>query len=55
MSNHAKYWRARAQEALALAEQMRDPEARRIMMEIAAGYERLAARAHARNAEKESK
>jgi len=35
-------WRARAQEVLAQAETMRDAEARQMMQEIAARYERLA-------------
>jgi len=35
-------WRARAQELLAQAETMRDAEARQMMQEIAARYERLA-------------
>ena len=37
-------WRARAQEALAQAETMRDAEARQMMREIAARYEKLAQR-----------
>ena len=35
-------WRARVQELLAQAETMRDAEARQMMQEIAAKYERLA-------------
>ena len=46
----AKHWRDRAEETRAVAEQLDDPEARRIMLEIAAGYERLAERAQAREA-----
>jgi hypothetical protein len=37
-------WRARAQEVLAQAETMRDAEARQMMREIAARYEKLAQR-----------
>jgi hypothetical protein len=37
--------RSRADEALARAEQMKDPESRRAMLDIVAGYERLAQRA----------
>jgi hypothetical protein len=35
------YWRERAREAVALADRMTHPQAKRIMMEIAAGYQRL--------------
>ena len=38
----AAHWRARAAEARAIAGAMRDPEAHRAMLGIAAGYERLA-------------
>jgi hypothetical protein len=38
----AEYFRRRAREAIAQAEQMRDPVARRELLEIAATYERLA-------------
>jgi hypothetical protein len=37
-----KYWLDRAREAHAQAERTTDPEARRIMLEVAAGYQRLA-------------
>jgi hypothetical protein len=37
-----EYWRNRAKEARAQAEQMSDPEARRELLEIAATFERLA-------------
>jgi hypothetical protein len=40
-----KYWFSRAEEARTIAEALRDPEAARIMFEIAKGYDRLAARA----------
>jgi hypothetical protein len=38
----AEYWRGRAEEARTLAEEMHSPETRRQMLEIAAGYDRLA-------------
>ena len=38
------YRRERAEEALAIASHMKDPAARRIMEEIAASYQNLAAR-----------
>jgi hypothetical protein len=38
-------WTARATEARGVAERMDDPIARKTMLEIAAGYERLAAQA----------
>jgi O-methyltransferase involved in polyketide biosynthesis len=37
-------WRSRAKEARAIGEVFRDPEAQRIMADIAEGYERLADR-----------
>jgi len=37
-----KYWLERAREACAQADLMTHPEARRMMLEIAAGYQRLA-------------
>jgi len=36
------YWRDRAEEALAISADIRDPECKRIMQELAATYERLA-------------
>jgi hypothetical protein len=36
------YWRERAHEALALADRMTHPQAKRVLMEVAAGYQRLA-------------
>ena len=44
------YWRSRADEARAIADQLGDEDARRTMLEIAAGYERMAARAAKRAA-----
>jgi hypothetical protein len=42
-------WRALAAEARACADEIRDPRAQRILKQIAAAYERLAARARAGN------
>ena len=44
----AAHWRARAEEARAIAGAMRDPETHRAMLSIAAGYERLAGAAERR-------
>jgi hypothetical protein len=41
----AGHWRSRAEETRTIAEIMTDPEARRIMFDIAEGYDRLAERA----------
>ena len=43
-----KHWRDRAEEVRSLAEQMSDPETRRIMRGIADDYEKLAKRAEQR-------
>ena len=43
--NDPKHWRDRAEEARAHADEMNDPEAKRQMLEIARGYDRLAERA----------
>ncbi len=40
-----EYWLARAEEAIALADQFHEIEARRTMVGIAEGYRRLAERA----------
>jgi hypothetical protein len=45
-------WRSRA-EARAIGEVFRDPEAQRIMVDIAEGYERLADRAAERRAQRQ--
>jgi len=42
MPSDEKYWLERAREAHAQAERMTAPQARRLMLEIAAGYQRLA-------------
>ena len=46
--NDPKHWRNRAEEARIRAEQMRDSEPRRMMLEIATEYERLAKKAEQR-------
>lgn len=38
----AEHWWGRAEEARTIAEFMNDPEAKRIMFDIAEGYDRLA-------------
>jgi hypothetical protein len=48
----AARWRALAAEARATAEQMTDADAKRVVLNIADGYERLAERAEARHAQK---
>jgi hypothetical protein len=44
-----KYWRAHAAQIRAQAEQMDDPDAKRMMLEIAANYDALTKRAEQRN------
>ena len=46
--NDPEYWQHRAQEARALAEHLDDPVAKQAVLEIAAGYEQVAAFASAR-------
>jgi hypothetical protein len=46
--NNARHWRDRAEEARALAEEMRDEFSRQQMLAIADGYDRLAKRAEER-------
>ena len=41
----AGYWRERAEEARAQASEMRDPTAKRTLLEIARSYDRLAEQA----------
>ena len=42
------HWRNRAEEARAQAEQLNEPQARKIMLDAAADYDRLAERADER-------
>ena len=37
-----KYWRERGEEARSIAQLFDDPEAKRLMLAISAGYDRLA-------------
>lgn len=46
----AEHWWCRAEETRTIAELLTDPEARRIMFDIADGYDRLAERAVERTA-----
>jgi hypothetical protein len=46
--NDPNHWRARAEEARAIADEMSDIEARAAMLRIADGYDRLAQHAEAR-------
>jgi hypothetical protein len=46
--NDPSHWRERAQEARTHAQQMTDPEAKRMMLAIAEDYEKLARRAQER-------
>jgi hypothetical protein len=48
--NDPKYWRCRAEEARAMAESMTKPEAKHLMLNVAADYERLSKRAQERSA-----
>jgi hypothetical protein len=50
----AERWRSLAAEAHAIAVEMTDPEAKRIMLGIAAGYELLARHAQSRKDRKTS-
>ena len=42
-----EYWRSRAEEARAQADQMRDPDAKRTLLNIAKNYDQLAEQAEA--------
>jgi hypothetical protein len=42
--NSPEYWRARAEESRAAADQMKDPGARETMLGIAKGFDDMAAR-----------
>ena len=46
--NNVKHWQDRAEEARLHAEQLTDPEAKRMMLEVAGSYDKLAARAEER-------
>jgi hypothetical protein len=46
--NNGKHWQERAQEARVHADQLTDPEAKRMMLGIAESYDRLAKRAEER-------
>jgi hypothetical protein len=50
IANDAKHWRERAEEARVHAELISNPEAKRTMLDIAVGYERLARLAEERTA-----
>src|SRR4029434_3675545 len=49
-----KHWRKPAAQARTLAEQMSEPESKKMMLDIAKDYERLAERAEQRARKKES-
>jgi hypothetical protein len=53
LMNNPQHWRDRAEEARVNAEQMSDPDSKRMMLEIADGYMRLAERAERRLRESE--
>jgi hypothetical protein len=46
--NNTKHWQERAEEARVHAEQLTDPEAKRMMLEIAESYQRFVKRAQER-------
>ena len=48
--DNPKHWRERAEEARSIAEQLSDPDAKRMMLRIADDYERLAQHAERRAA-----
>jgi hypothetical protein len=52
--NDPDHWSRRSEEARAIAGQMKDPEAQRLMLGIAEGYERLAEHAARRAKHKTS-
>jgi hypothetical protein len=48
--NNVRHWLERAEEARAVAGQMNDPGAKKVMLGIAEGYQRMAKLAEERNA-----
>jgi hypothetical protein len=46
--DNPEHWQERAEEARSIAEQMSDPDSKRMMLRIAEDYERLAAHARRR-------
>ena len=48
LSNDPRYWLERADKARDVAEKMTDPVLKKMMLDVAAGYERLAMRAERR-------
>jgi hypothetical protein len=48
LMNDPDHWRDRAEEGRRIAEDMVDPEAKRMMLDIADGYDRLAEHAEKR-------
>ena len=48
LSNDPRYWLERADKARDVAEKMTDPVLKQMMLDVAAGYERLAMRAERR-------
>jgi hypothetical protein len=53
--NDSEYWRGRATEARTKADQMRDSEAKRILLEIAASYDCIAEAVEGRGRSAETK
>jgi hypothetical protein len=47
--HNPKHWRYQAEEARAMAEGLTNPEAKQLMLNVAADYERLAKRAEERS------
>jgi hypothetical protein len=46
--NDPEHWRSRAEEARSIADGLHGPEAKRVMLDIAEGYDHLAERAEQR-------